>query len=47
MTILPPKNASPDGINTAPNSPNAATDLYAAASTKENKTYVRQLLDGQ
>ena len=41
------KDASPDAINTNPRSPNAYTAPNAAATTMENKTSMRQLLDSQ
>ena len=40
-------NSSPDAINTAPYATNYATAPDASVATTENKTSVRQLLDGQ
>ena len=39
--------ASPDAISTAPHAPNTSPAPDAAATTTENKTYVRQLPNGQ
>ena len=40
-------DAPPNTINTAPHSPNADTAPDADSTTAENKTSVRQLIDGQ
>ena len=40
-------DASPDTINNFPYALNTTTAPYAATTTAENNTSVRQLLDGQ
>ena len=40
-------DAYPDAINTPPHSPKSATDPDADATTAEDKTSVRQLIDGK
>ena len=41
------ENDSPDAINTAPHAPNTTTATDASASTAEDETSARQLIDDQ